>query len=52
MSQKQLNQDPFDQKRGAQRHLAFWPEGLPHNITVPATNLFYNVEVSAARYPD
>ena len=33
-------------------HFAFWPKGLPHDVTSPATNLFYNVEVSATRYPD
>lgn len=36
----------------SQKHFEFWPNGLPRNITLPATNLFYNVEVSAARYPD
>ncbi|MBV1700283.1 MAG: long-chain fatty acid--CoA ligase [Hyphomicrobiales bacterium] len=33
-------------------HFAFWPKGLPRELTIPATNLFYNVEVSAARFPD
>ncbi len=33
-------------------HFAHWPPGLPHHLTVPQTNLFYNAEVSAARYPD
>ncbi len=32
-------------------HFAHWPPGLPHHLTVPQTNLFHNVEVSAARYP-
>jgi fatty-acyl-CoA synthase len=36
----------------SRKHLDFWPTGLPHDITSPATNLFYNAEVSAARYPD
>jgi fatty-acyl-CoA synthase len=36
----------------SQKHFDFWPVGLPRNITAPATNLFYNLEVSAARYPD
>jgi len=36
----------------SQRHLAFWPPGLPRRLTVPHTNLFYNLEVSARRYPD
>ena len=34
------------------RHLAFWPEGQPQHLGVPQTNLFYNVEVSATRYPN
>src|SRR5438874_1523252 len=34
------------------RHVAFWPKGLPRHLSVPRTNLFYNLEVSAARYPD
>jgi len=33
-------------------HFAHWPPGLPHHLTVPQTNLFFNAEVSAARYPD
>jgi fatty-acyl-CoA synthase len=33
-------------------HFAHWPPGLPRHLTVPQTHLFYNVEVSAARYPD
>ena len=36
----------------SQKHFDFWPTGLPRNITAPATNLFYNVEVAARRYPD
>ncbi len=34
------------------RHLAFWPINQPRHLTVPETNLYFNVEVSAARYPD
>lgn len=34
------------------RHLAFWPTGQAQHLTVPQTNLFYNVEVSATRFPD
>ena len=34
------------------RHFAFWPKGQPRSLSVPATSLFYNAEVSAARYPD
>ncbi|MBX3620184.1 MAG: long-chain fatty acid--CoA ligase [Rhizobacter sp.] len=33
------------------RHLAFWPEHAPRHLYVPETNLYYNVEVSAARFP-
>ncbi len=33
-------------------HYKFWPKGLPHDLTAPATNLYYNAEVAAARYPD
>lgn len=36
----------------SQKHFDFWPVGLPRNITAPATNLFYNLEVSATRYPN
>ena len=34
------------------RHFTFWPQGHPRNMSIPATSLFYNAEVSAARYPD
>jgi fatty-acyl-CoA synthase len=33
-------------------HLAHGPPATPRGLTLPRTNLFYNVEVSAARYPD
>jgi fatty-acyl-CoA synthase len=33
-------------------HHKIWPKGLPHDLTAPATNLYYNVEVAAVRYPD
>ena len=32
-------------------HLAHWPPGLSHHLTLPETHLFYNAEVSATRYP-
>ncbi|MES2992698.1 MAG: long-chain fatty acid--CoA ligase [Pseudomonadota bacterium] len=38
--------------RPAPAHFAHWPPALPHHLTIPATNLFYNAEVSAARFPD
>ena len=34
------------------RHFKFWPAHTMHELTAPATNLFYNAEVSARRYPD
>ncbi|MBX3625900.1 MAG: long-chain fatty acid--CoA ligase [Rhizobacter sp.] len=33
------------------RHFAFWPEHAPRHLYVPETNLYFNVEVSAARFP-
>ena len=33
-------------------HHAFWPRRLPHALTVPATSLWDNLEISARRYPD
>jgi fatty-acyl-CoA synthase len=29
----------------------YWPESVSEHITLPETNLFYNAEVSATRYP-
>jgi fatty-acyl-CoA synthase len=34
------------------RHFKFWPAHAMHHLVAPATNLFYNAEVSAHRYPD
>jgi fatty-acyl-CoA synthase len=34
----------------SRKHFDFWPAGLPHDITAPETNLFYNAEVCATRY--
>jgi fatty-acyl-CoA synthase len=34
------------------QHFAFWPERVPHSLTLPETTLCYNLEVSATRYPD
>jgi fatty-acyl-CoA synthase len=34
------------------RHFKFWPAHTKHHLVAPATNLFYNAEVSARRYPD
>jgi fatty-acyl-CoA synthase len=33
-------------------HHAHWPAGVSHHLSLPQTNLFYNAEVSAARFPD
>jgi fatty-acyl-CoA synthase len=33
-------------------HFKFWPSHAMHTLIAPATNLFYNAEVSARRYPD
>jgi fatty-acyl-CoA synthase len=33
-------------------HFKFWPSHAMHNLMAPATNLFYNAEVSARRYPN
>lgn len=32
-------------------HHQFWPKRLPHSLTVPATSLWDNLEISARRYP-
>src|SRR3982074_3073724 len=34
------------------RHFKFWRAHAMHPLAAPATNLFYNAEVSARRYPD
>jgi fatty-acyl-CoA synthase len=36
----------------SQRHFAFWPKSLPRHLTIPKTSLFYNVVVSAGRFPN
>lgn len=36
----------------SRKYFEFWPKALPHDLTVPATNLFYNATVAAARYPN
>ena len=33
-------------------HFRFWPKGLARSLHFPATSLYVNLEVSAARYPD
>ncbi|WP_420476964.1 long-chain fatty acid--CoA ligase [Noviherbaspirillum sp. ST9] len=34
------------------RHFAHWPAGHSRTLSAPQTNLFYNVEVSATRWPE
>jgi fatty-acyl-CoA synthase len=34
------------------RHFKFWPAHAARSLAAPATNIFYNAEVSARRYPD
>jgi len=34
------------------RHYSHWPPGLPKSLPVPRTSLYYNLQVSATRYPD
>ena len=33
-------------------HWRYWPPGIPHHLDSPATSLWYNLEVTATRYPD
>jgi fatty-acyl-CoA synthase len=33
-------------------HLKHWPQRLPRNLVVPATSLWFNLEVTARRFPD
>ena len=33
-------------------HFGIWPKRLPHALSVPETSLWFNVEVSATRFPD
>ena len=32
-------------------HLKHWPRRLPQSLEVPETTLWFNLEVSAARFP-
>jgi fatty-acyl-CoA synthase len=36
----------------AAMNTTFWPPGLPHHLELPATSLYYNLDVSATRYPE
>lgn len=35
-----------------ERHYAVWPKGMPKHLTLPATSLYENLELSTRRYPD
>ncbi len=32
-------------------HFEFWPRRVPRTLTLPETNVFHNLAVSADRYP-
>lgn len=34
------------------RHYPYWPPNVPKTLSIPRTSIHYNLEVSAARYPD
>jgi fatty-acyl-CoA synthase len=34
------------------RHYAYWPPNVPKTLSIPRTSIYYNLEVSAKRYPD
>ena len=34
------------------RHFPYWPSGVPRALRIPRTSVYYNLEVSATRYPD
>jgi fatty-acyl-CoA synthase len=36
----------------AAAHFKFWPSYAMHNLIAPATNMFFNAEVSARRFPN
>ena len=35
-----------------QAHYRFWPKGMPKQLHIPATSLYYNLELAATRWPD
>lgn len=34
------------------RHFPYWPSGVPRSLRIPRTSVYYNLAVSATRYPD
>ena len=51
MSPNAATTAPVDQPSDRPHH-AIWPKRLPRALVVPQTSLWFNLEVSAARYPD
>jgi fatty-acyl-CoA synthase len=43
---------PTSASEAPRKSSPYWPSQLSPHLSVPATNLFYNAEVSAARFPD
>jgi fatty-acyl-CoA synthase len=39
-------------RAAAPAHYQHWPKGLPKSLAFPRTSVYYNLEVSAQRYPD
>jgi len=49
--ERTMTQNSVPQDRVAP-HLAYWPQRLPRGLAVPETSLWFNLEVSARRFPD
>ena len=47
-----LDQEPLPLSPADRPHHAHWPRRLPRQLAVPATTLWFNLEVAAARFPD
>ncbi len=45
-------QGPMPARVAERLHHRFWPARVPRALTPPATSLWFNLEVSARRYPD
>lgn len=52
MSQLQSSMLPGSPGSPDSRHWLHWPPGLPRTVSVPETDLYANVEISAWRWPD
>ena len=40
------------ERQPARLHYQHWPKGMPKSLALPRTSLFYNLKVSAQRYPN